>query len=335
MKTQYTASSPPLLRLGHVMAFTAYLRHIGAPVDRHLCSQKLPVLCDDPDMFVPLTRIWAFFAEAARREDADLGWRVGAHAGDHNLNGALLRKLETAPTLYRSLKELVRMVRAEATHLHLGIRERRNDILFFSHYPDFGDVPGYGTSQAYQLQIFLDLIRHFLGRNWVPDEVGIEDPRASVTAETNFPGARVRTSQPMGYISVPRACLHEASPPAVSKRHASCGPEAVHKLGFVDGLRAVLPAYLPDGYPSARFSATLMNVSERTLARRLAGCGLTYGMLIDEVRFAEAKKLLLGAGVRIEDVAISVGFSDQSNFTRMFRRIGGLTPTEYRKLTLH
>jgi AraC-like DNA-binding protein len=78
-----------------------------------------------------------------------------------------------------------------------------------------------------------------------------------------------------------------------------------------------------------------MNVSERTLSRRLADCGLTYGTLIDEVRFAEAKKLLLEPGLPVEDVALSVGFSDQSNFTRMFRRIGGLTPTEYRKATLH
>ena len=117
------------------------------------------------------------------------------------------------------------------------------------------------------------------------------------------------------------ACIAAAS---VSKRPASSGSEAVHKLGFVDGLRAVLPGYLPDGYPSPRFSASLMNVSERTLARRLAGCGLTYGMLIDEVRFAEAMKLLLAPRVRTEDVAISVGFNDQSNFTRMLRRIGGL-----------
>ena len=94
-------------------------------------------------------------------------------------------------------------------------------------------------------------------------------------------------------------------------------------------------AYLPDGYPSARFSAALMNVSERTLARRLADCGLTYGTLIDEVRFAEAKKLLLESGLRVEDVAVSVGFSDQSNFTRMFRRVGGLTPRAYRKAAAH
>jgi AraC-like DNA-binding protein len=43
------------------------------------------------------------------------------------------------------------------------------------------------------------------------------------------------------------------------------------------------------------------------------------------------KKLLRDPLVRIEDVALSVGFDDQSNFTRMFRRIGGLNPGAFRK----
>ena len=73
-----------------------------------------------------------------------------------------------------------------------------------------------------------------------------------------------------------------------------------------------------------------MNTSVRTLSRRLSTDGLTYGALIDELRFKSAKELLQNPGVRIVDVAQSVGFNDQGDFTRMFRRIGGLTPREFR-----
>ena len=197
------------------------------------------------------------------------------------------------------------------------------------------DVPGYATSQAYQLGLFLDLIRHFLGRHWVPDEIGIEHSRAPVVVDTYFAGTLIRARQPMGYVAVPRACLPRSTAVPGPERRVNDGPEPVSRLRFVDGLRAVLGAYLPDGYPSARFSAALMNVSERTLARRLADCGLTYGTLVDEVRFAEAKTLLLEPALRVGDVALSVGFNDQSNFTRMFRRVGGLTPREYRRAIRH
>ena len=327
-------SAPPMLRLVHLMAFTAFLRHVAAPVDRLLRRQKLPVLCEDPDTFVPLSRVWSFFAAAARHEDPMLGWLVGAHVGDHNLNVDLLRKLETAPTLFQALQQLVQMANSEASHIQLGMHERRTDVLFYTHYSGMRNVPGYNSSQAYQIGVILGLIRHFLGRHWVPDEIGIEHTIAPAVVEEHFPGSRILTQQPMGYIAVPRACLHHMVRRTALKSGVADDLVLSENFDYLDTLRAVLKPCLPDGYPSAQFVAALMGVSERTLARRLSACGLTYGTLIDEVRFVEAKNLLQKPGTRIEDVAISVGFDDQSNFTRMFRRLGGLSPREFRKAAL-
>ena len=328
-------SGPPLLRLGHAMAFIALLRHIGAPADRYLRRQKLPVLCDDPDMFVPLARAWSFFATAARHEDPMLGWLVGAHVGDHAINAGLLRKLETAPTLFQALQRLVQLASAEASHIQLGIHERRTEVLFYTRYAGMREVPGYASSQAYQIGVILDLIRHFLGRHWVPEEIGVEHAIAPAIVQERFPGSRILTQQPMGYIAVPRASLHRGARRTAPKSGVAEDPRLAENFDYLDTLRAVLKAYLPDGYPSARFAAAVMDVSERTLARRLSARGLTYGTLIDEVRFAEAKRLLQEPGVRIEDVSISVGFDDQSNFTRMFRRVSGLSPKEFRKAARH
>ena len=75
-----------------------------------------------------------------------------------------------------------------------------------------------------------------------------------------------------------------------------------------------------------------MNTSERTLARRLSAHGLTYGALVDDVRFTAAKKFLQRPGARVGEVANAVGFDHQGHFTRMFRRIGGLSPRQFQKL---
>ena len=331
MKIPQQRSGTPLLRLGHPMAFSAFLRHIGSPVDHYLRSQKMPVLCNDPNMFVPLARAWAFFDTAARHEDMMLGWLVGAHIGDHNLNAGLLHKLETAPSLYQALHGLVQMANSEASHLLLGIHERRDDVLLYTHYLGKRDDPGYRHSQSYQIQLILDLIRHFLGGDWVPDEIGIEHSIAPAVAEEQFPGCRILTQQPLGYIAVPRTCLPQTAQHSVPTSAAVHDMDMVGSFDYKNTLREVLRSYLSDGYPSAQFVAELMGVSERTLARRLSTYGLTYGSLIDDVRFTEAKKLLLNPAARIEDVAIAIGFNDQTNFTRMFRRVGGLSPREYRR----
>jgi hypothetical protein len=205
-----------------------------------LRDQKLPVLCDDPDMFVPLTRAWSFFATAARHEDPTLGWLVGAHVGDHNLNAGLLRKLETAPTLFQALQRLVQLASAEASHIQLGMQERRADVLFYTRYSGMRDVPGYMVSQAYQLGVILGLIRHFLGRDWLPDEIGVEHAIAPVVVQKYFPGSRILTKQPMGYIAVPRACLHHMVRRTALKSGVADDLVLSENFDYLDTLRAVL-----------------------------------------------------------------------------------------------
>ena len=316
------------------MAFAAYLRHIGAPVDRHFRRQGLPTLCQDPNAFVPLKKAWDFFEDTARHIDPMLGWRVGQFVGDHNLNQAFLQKLENAPTLYQALKKLIRLSASESSHLHLGIEERADTIRLFTHYPDMKGVTGYSNSQSYQIGVILGVIRHFTGQDWQPKELGIEGCHVPAIAKELFPRCRIRARQSKGYIVIPRACLH-LPPRRISDEVQKGSLILTDKLSYADTLSLLIQPYLPEGYPHARLAASLMDTSERTLERRLSEAGLTYRAVIDELRFDEAKKLLKQTDAQVIDVAAAVGFEDPANFTRMFRRIGGLSPREFRKTLEH
>jgi AraC-like DNA-binding protein len=56
---------------------------------------------------------------------------------------------------------------------------------------------------------------------------------------------------------------------------------------------------------------------------------------VDDLRFTVAKELLLNPDQQIGEAALSVGFQDHSNFNRMFRRMSGMTPMQFRKAMLH
>ena len=56
--------------------------------------------------------------------------------------------------------------------------------------------------------------------------------------------------------------------------------------------------------------------------------GLTPAAFRNQLRVMEARRLLC-SGMRIADVALSVGFADQSHLTRLFQRILGTTPGVY------
>jgi len=87
---------------------------------------------------------------------------------------------------------------------------------------------------------------------------------------------------------------------------------------------------LSNGEPTRTALANRLHMSERTLARRLNDRAVSFRALLDTVR----KELALGyidqARYAVTDIAYLLGFSDQSNFARSFRRWTGSTPSKYR-----
>lgn len=59
--------------------------------------------------------------------------------------------------------------------------------------------------------------------------------------------------------------------------------------------------------------------------------GMTFTEYLSFVRVAKSKKLLANPQSRISEVAFEVGFASLTHFNRMFRRITGQSPTDFRK----
>ncbi|MCX5563713.1 AraC family transcriptional regulator [Streptomyces sp. NBC_00038] len=62
--------------------------------------------------------------------------------------------------------------------------------------------------------------------------------------------------------------------------------------------------------------------------------GVTPGRFLSAVRLQEAKRLLLSTSLNVADVSAQVGYSSTGSFTRRFTESVGLSPTQYRKLSL-
>jgi len=77
--------------------------------------------------------------------------------------------------------------------------------------------------------------------------------------------------------------------------------------------------------------AQQLGLSRRTLQRRLEEAGVAYSQIIDAERSAYARELLAKNELAITEVAYLLGFSDQSAFTRAFRRWTDRTPASYRR----
>ncbi|WP_422911788.1 AraC family transcriptional regulator [Pseudomonas sp. MAC6] len=77
--------------------------------------------------------------------------------------------------------------------------------------------------------------------------------------------------------------------------------------------------------------ASELNISSRTLRRRLEEQGSSFRQLQEEVRQALAEELLAIASLSQEEIAERLGYSEVSNFLHAFKRWKGLTPGQYRQ----
>lgn len=99
-----------------------------------------------------------------------------------------------------------------------------------------------------------------------------------------------------------------------------------------DRLRAVLGELLPRGDATIELAAEALGKSPRSLQRKLKEEATTFSDVVDELRCDRARELLGDRDASLAEIALRVGFSDQSAFHRAFVRWTGKTPGEFRKL---
>ena len=93
--------------------------------------------------------------------------------------------------------------------------------------------------------------------------------------------------------------------------------------------------WLAQNYERADIVAELVRRSglpKRTFDRRFrAATGYSPLAYIQALRIEEAKQLLETGSASIDTIAREVGYEDIASFRRLFRRLAGMTPGDYRR----
>jgi len=93
---------------------------------------------------------------------------------------------------------------------------------------------------------------------------------------------------------------------------------------------AMLLAASGDAGLDLKTTAQRLNISPRTLIRRLDEAGTSFGRLLDAHRAERAAAMLANPGYSVSEVGYRLGYHEPANFTRAFKRWFGVTPTRYR-----
>lgn len=103
------------------------------------------------------------------------------------------------------------------------------------------------------------------------------------------------------------------------------GDETILKVQHWLQARATHPTQVPD-------MAREAGMEERTFLRRFkAATGLKPTQYLQQLRIGKARELLQFTKRSVDQVAWSVGYEDPAAFRRLFRRLVGLAPSDYRR----
>jgi AraC-like DNA-binding protein len=99
-------------------------------------------------------------------------------------------------------------------------------------------------------------------------------------------------------------------------------------------VRSVIAGLALAGTISLESAAQGLATSPRTLQRRLRKHGMTFGALVDACRFEIAGALLRETDLKVQEIALRIGYSTPSTFTRAFARWSGCSPHAYRQTAI-
>lgn len=107
--------------------------------------------------------------------------------------------------------------------------------------------------------------------------------------------------------------------------------ELPQALPITRQVKTLITEELADGHPGCAHIAQRLQMSPRTLERRLELEGTTFTRLLEEVRESLALRYVGDEQMPLSQVATLLGFSQTTAFHRAFRRWTGQTPLQYRR----
>ena len=96
-------------------------------------------------------------------------------------------------------------------------------------------------------------------------------------------------------------------------------------------VRGLLLKLLPTGTATQQRVADRMGLSTSALQRQLRAEGTSFNEISDDTRRSLAIDYIRDGELSLSEIAFLVGYSDQSNFSRAFRRWTGVSPNDQRE----
>lgn len=298
---------------------------------------------DQPPREFPLRSVAGVMEEAARLSaDPCLGlsWALAYPTGGTGLFGYLVLNAETlSDALANAVRFKGLLFNALACHYEeRGSGGDRVGILSWNWARD----PGCEDQQlaTFMAALFVNRLRSSTMEPWEPAAVNLTaQPLSCASTVRSIFGSTVRFGAGMNELHIPGAALAQRFADADARLHATIRGLAERMVGqdstsgdIVAAVRRLLTSRLGKHDVTLEAIAGDLDVPTRTLQAKLAQHGgTTFEAILNETRKGLAEHYLLTTDLPLTEIALMLGLSELSAFTRAAQRWFGMAPSAYRQ----
>lgn len=209
----------------------------------------------------------------------------------------------------------------------------------FIHRSPLRDLIGYKHFSPGAVLAILNVFWHYLGFDWRPSRIELDIPSPKCASEFEqllgctvvFGRSEIRIVASIEDLLSTTPVKRNIRPVSLSDVRRSLRLQAPKDFPSVvaELLRAELGVI--EDHPSLESVASRLRIGPRTLQRRLVDEGLSFRDLLNDVRTERARELLTETEAPVIDIAVELGYSSATHFTRAFRRSTGHTPSDLRR----
>jgi len=329
--------SKTLLQHVNLTDFVDVSRQVGLDPYRQLRQAGIsPTALVDPQIRVAAKSVVQLLEDSAKLAGVpDFGLRV-AEARQLTSLGPLLIVMREGATLRKALESMARYLHLlnEAMDLRIevvgDIATVRLEFLV--------SVPGTMRQSAeFIICLWFRLLRLVSGKAWNPRAVCFtHGAPASLVSHRRLFGVPVRFDQDFNGILLAAADLDVEGPAydAALARHARVFLDsklAQSDATMPDKVRKLVFALLPTGECGAEHVARQLGIDRKTMHRHLAAHGQHFMSVVDAVREDLVTRYVRNSKRPLSDVAILLGFSSLSAFSRWFSSRFGCSVSAWRQ----
>ena len=269
--------------------------------------------------------------------DQAFGWEAGRDF-DLAALGALGEAVLAAPDLGSALSTFAGYLRLVQSTSELRFEVEGHEARMSYRILD-PDIWPRQQDAEFSLSIFVGLVRACLGPDWRPKSIGFE--HAATRPEQAWQrevGPRCCFDQAGNSLLLPLAALDQPMP-ARDERGWSQRSRALRRAmrhrnrarAVADRVTSAVLAGLGDRPVDQEGIAGGLGLSRRSLRRKLEAEGTGFNRILQDCRQRLAQHRLVHSDEPLSQIALELGYSDQSAFARAFKRQAGLSPGEYRQ----